>query len=271
MNNKTMDKKLEKQIFWRSWAVGASYNNLRGQGHGCVYSLYPLFNKLYPNEADKAKKAEAIKRHEVFYNITPQVNTVGLGLFAALEEKIAADDKFDKSTVNNMKMAIMGPASGVGDALFQVTIKLVAATIGLGLAQNGSALGGLLFFVIFNTCSYVARKTLLKLSYEKGDELVSSATDSGVIKMITEAASIIGLFMIGATVANTVKLSFALKWSVAGGEVTLQSFFDALMPKFLPFVVTLFVTYLLRKKVNANLLMILIIVIAILGKAIGLF
>lgn len=261
---------VRKKIFTRSWAVGASFNNLRGQGHGCVYSLYPLFDELYPNPEDKEKKAEAIKRHEVYYNITPQVNTVGLGLFAALEERIAADDSFDKESVNAMKASIMGPASGIGDAMFQVTIRLVAATIGLGLAQNGSPLGGILFFAIFNACSFIARKYLLQLSYSKGEQLVESATENGIIKMVTEAASVIGLFMVGSTVAGTVKFQFALKWAVAGGEVELQSFFDALMPKFLPLTITLLVAYLLRKKVNANLLMILIIVLSILLKWVGL-
>lgn len=87
MSNSVKENKVLKRILNRSWAVGAAYNNVRGQGHGAIYCLYPLLDKLYPNPEDKEKKVEAIKRHEVFYNITPQVNTIGLGIFAALEEK----------------------------------------------------------------------------------------------------------------------------------------------------------------------------------------
>ena len=265
MNNKTL-----KKIFVRSWTSGAAYNNLRGQGHGWVYTLYPLFDELYPNPEDKEKKIEAIKRHEVFVNITPQVNTLGIGLAASMEEKIAAGEDIDPASVNAIKASIMGPASGVGDALFQTTVKLIAATVSIGLAQSGSPLGGILFFVIFNACSFVTRRYLLGLSYKQGDRIIEEATQSGIIDIITEAASILGLFMIGATVASTVKLEFALSWEVVeGGVVTLQSFFDAIMPKFLPFTVTLIVAYLLRKKVDANLLMVIIIVIAILGKFFG--
>ncbi len=271
MNKNESSKKLLNKVFWRSWAVGAAYNNVRGQAHGAIFSLYPVFDALYPDPKDSKRKREAIKRHEVFYNITPQVNTVGLGLFTALEEKIAADESFDASSVNAVKAAIMGPASGIGDAMFQVTIKLVAASIGMGLAESGSPLGGILFFVIFNACSYAARKYLLTLSYNAGEKIVEDATENGIIQMITSAASIIGLFMIGAMVATNVNCSFALSWSAAGGEVQLQSFFDAVMPKFLPLCATLFVTYLLRKKVSANLIMVLMIVLAILGNAVGLF
>lgn len=267
----TKDNKMLKKILNRSWTVGAAYNNLRGQGHGAIYCLFPIFDKLYPNPEDHDKKVEAIKRHEVFYNITPQVNTVGLGLFVALEEKIAVDDSFDKKTVNAIKTAIQGPASGIGDALFQVTIKLIAASIGLSFAQNGSPIGGILFFLIFNLCSYFSRKYLLKFSYNAGEKIVEAASESGVLKMLTGAASIIGLFMVGAMVANSVKLNIGLSWEAAGGVIAVQSFFDSIMPQFLPFIVTLLVTYAIRKKVNANLIMILIIVISIGGKAVGLF
>lgn len=269
--SKTNNNKMLRSVFNRSWAVGAAYNNVRGQGHGAVFSLYPVFDKLYPNPEDHEKKVAAIKRHEVFYNITPQVNTVGLGLFTALEERIAEDPTFDESSVNAIKASIMGPASGIGDALFQVTIRLVALSIGIGLAQQGSPIGGLVFFALFNICSFVARRYLLNLSYKSGESLVESASETGILRLLTSAASIIGMFMIGAMVANTVKLQFGLSWEVAGGEVTLQSFFDALMPKFLPFVATLFIAYLLRKKVNANWLMVAIIGFSILGKWIGLF
>lgn len=265
-----MNKKTLKKIFIRSWTSGAAFNNLRGQGHGWVYTLYPLFDELYPNPEDSDKKKEAIKRHEVYVNITPQVNTLGIGLVASMEEKLAAGEDIDPASINAIKAAIMGPASGVGDALFQTTVKLIAATASIGLAQSGSPLGGVLFFVIFNAASFFTRRYLLGLSYEQGDKIIEDATKSGIISIITNAAAVLGLFMIGATVASTVSMSFILSWDVVeGGTVTLQSFFDAIMPKFLPLVVTLFIAYLLRKKVDANLLMILIIVLSILCNFLG--
>ncbi len=269
--NENEKKSSLKQILRRSWAVGAAYNNVRGQGHGCLFVLYPLLDKLYPNPEDQEKKIEAVKRHEVFYNITPQVNTLGLGLFAAMEEKIAEDKSFDASTVNAIKAAVMGPASGIGDAMFQVTIRIVAVSIGLGLALQGNPMGGLLFFLTFNACSYFVRRYLLRLSYESGEKLVAEAAESGIIQMLSSAAAIIGLFMVGGMVANTVSVNFALSWEMGGGEVTLQSFFDAIMPKLIPLLLTLGVTQCVRKKVNGNLIMLGIIVLGILGALVGLF
>lgn len=260
-----------KQLFRRSWFVGAAYNNVRGQGHGALYTLWPLIDKLYPDPAQKAKKIEALKRHTVFYNITPQVNTVGLGLFAAMEEKCAKDECFDASSINAMKAAIMGPMSGIGDAMFQVTIRIIATSIGLSFAMNGSWVGGALFFLIFNAFSYVIRRYLLYKSYGMGEQLVSTASESGLLQILTKAAAIIGLFMVGAMAASSVKLEFALSWMTAGAEVTLQSFFDAIMPKVLPLGLTLAAMAAIRKKMNANLLMLIMIVVAILGAWVGLF
>jgi len=266
-----MDDAMKKQLFRRSWAVGAAYNNVRGQGHGALFVLYPLIDKLYPNPEQKAKKIEALKRHTVFYNITPQVNTVGLGLFAAMEEKCAADDDFDASSINAMKAAIMGPMSGIGDAMFQVTIRIIATSIGLSFALNGSPLGGLLFWLIFNAFNYGIRKYLLGKSYNMGEHLVEAASESGLLQMLTRAASIIGLFMVGAIAASAVKLNFALSWQTAGAEIGIQSFFDAIMPKFIPLLLTLGIMRAVQKKVNANMIMLGIIVASILGAWIGLF
>lgn len=271
MHDNHEKKPILKQILRRSWLVGAAYNNVRGQGHGCMYVLYPLINRLYPDPKDRERKVAAIKRHLVFYNITPQVNTVGLGLFAAMEEKIAKDKTFDPSAVNALKAAIMGPASGIGDAMFQVTIRIVATSIGLSFALNGSPLGGLLFFLIFNSCSYFLRKYLLKASYNTGEALVTEATESGIIQMLNNAASIIGLFMVGAMVAKTVSVNFALSWTTAGEVVTLQSFFDSVMPKLVPILLTLGVMQAIRKKVNGNIIMVGMILVGILGAWIGLF
>lgn len=269
--NKNKSNSILRQIFLRSWVVGAAYNNVRGQGHGLLYTLYPLIDKLYPNPEQKKKKIEALKRHTVFYNITPQVNTVGIGIFAAMEEECARGDNFNPASINAMKAALMGPMSGIGDAMFQVTIRVIAASIGLSFAMNGSWVGGLVFFAIFNAFNYAIRKYLLYKSYNMGERLVNNAAESGFLQLLTDAATIIGLFMVGAMTASTVKFQFGLSWMTAGAEVTLQSFFDAIMPQFLPLCLTLIMMLAIRKKINGNILMLGIIAFSILGAGIGLF
>lgn len=77
--------------------------------------------------------------------------------------------------------------------------------------------------------------------------------------------------MVGAMVANTVSVTFALSWKTAGEAVTLQSFFDAIMPKLIPLLFTLVVMKGIQKKVNSNLIMIGIIALGILGAWVNLF
>ena len=60
------NNKLLRRILNRSWSVGAAYNNVRGQGHGAIYCLYPLLDKLYPNPEDKRKRSKQLKDTKYF-------------------------------------------------------------------------------------------------------------------------------------------------------------------------------------------------------------
>ncbi len=91
------------------------------------------------------------------------------------------------------------------------------------------------------------------------------------IQLLTNAASIIGLFMVGGLVANSVKLSLAFSWEAAGGPLPFRASLTRLCQNFLPLQPPFWLHTQLRKKANANLIMILIIVLSIVGKWIGLF
>lgn len=84
-----------------------------------------------------------------FYNCTPQTSAFTLGLAASMEEQYAADrENFNPETINAVKTSLMGPLSGVGDAFFQGTVRLIAFGLGISLAQQGSVLGPILAMII---------------------------------------------------------------------------------------------------------------------------
>lgn len=104
-----------KKLFWRSIPYEHSWNYER-MGHiGFMWALMPILRKLYPQDADfKA----ALKRHMELYNVTPYISTLPMSIAAAMEEVNATDDSFDTSAISNVKLALMGPLSGVGDAFY---------------------------------------------------------------------------------------------------------------------------------------------------------
>lgn len=86
------------------------------QALGYLYSLIPLLIKLYPNSKERA---EAYQRHLAFFNTTPAVSSFIMGISGAMEQKNAKDkENFDKTTINNIKVALMGPLAGIGDSFF---------------------------------------------------------------------------------------------------------------------------------------------------------
>ena len=62
-----------------------------------------------------------------------------------LEENAKAES-FDTDSINNVKVGLMGPLSGIGDSFFWGTFRVIAAGIGIGLAQQGNILGALIYF-----------------------------------------------------------------------------------------------------------------------------
>ena len=54
-----------------------------------------------------------------------------MGIAAAMEKEASINPDFDKSSINAVKVALMGPLSGIGDSIFWGSLRVVAAGIGL--------------------------------------------------------------------------------------------------------------------------------------------
>ena len=92
-----------------------------------------------------------------FFNTTPYISTAVFGISTAMEESNARNEDFDTSSINNVKVALMGPLAGIGDSMFWGTLRVIATGIGTSLAMQGSILGPLLFWLIFNVPAFAVR------------------------------------------------------------------------------------------------------------------
>ena len=175
-----------------------------------------------------------------------------------------------------MKVGLMGPLAGVGDPIFWGTARPVFAGIGAGMAQQGSILGPILFFLMFNAVRLFFRYWGIQYGYRRGLEVVSDM-GGGALQKITEVASILGLFVMGALVNKWTKIHIPYQLSEITnqlGEVeirTVQSTLDDLMPGLPALGLTFLCMFLLRKGINALWLIFGIFVIGILGYSGGFF
>lgn len=262
------DKKMLNSIFFRSFTIFAGVAGATKQGaSGFIYSLLPAINRYYTSEEDKA---DAMVRHSTWYNITQSMGTFVMGLTAAMERENSLRPDFDATSISAIKTSLMGPLSGIGDSIFWGVVRVIAASVGIALASQGSPLGAILFLLIYNIPAIACRYYMTYLGFSIGTSFVDKVYNSGLMQIVTKAASIVGLMMVGAMTASSVGFSTILQIPMATGDpVMVQTYLDSIFVGLVPLSLTLGCLYLLRKKVNPMLVMLgvmaLGIVLAILG------
>ena len=152
MTTGKMEKKEFMSGFWRSCCLQGCFNYERQQGLGFGYAMIPHLRRIYKDDPEGFK--EAMKRHLVFYNITPQCTTFVQGIAVAMEEEAASNPDFDASSINAIKTALMGPLSGIGDSIFWGTLRTIGLGVGISFCMQGNILGPILFLLIHNIGLY---------------------------------------------------------------------------------------------------------------------
>ena len=158
-------KKDINKLFWRSMCVNASFNYERHMSQGIQYALSPALTKLYDDKKDLSK---ALVRHSEFFNSTPALCPFILGVTLALEEKNAEDQEFDESSINAIKVSLMGPLAGIGDSIFWGTLRPLAGGIACSLALAGNSFAPIIFLLLFNIPHLLVRYFGLKFGYNSG-------------------------------------------------------------------------------------------------------
>ncbi len=264
------DKKITKRdlirVFWKSIPLEHAWNYERMDNVSFTYALLPVLQKLYPKKEDLSN---AMKRHLEVYNITPYISTLPLGIAAAMEEANAEDPEFDTSSISNVKMALMGPLSGIGDAFFWGTLRIIATGIGCALALKGNILGPILFFLIFNIPHYIIRYVSTFLGYRLGSTAMSEIGQSGLMQKVMQAASIVGIMVVGAMTMDMVHVNFITKLGAGESAATVQSLLDGIFPGLATLAVFGITYWMLKKKFNPLLIMLISLAVGIAGAYFG--
>lgn len=257
-----LDKKTLNKMVWRSCNLQASFNYERMQAAGWLYSILPGLEKIH---TDKDDLSLSMQHNLEFFNTHPFLVTFVMGIVLSMEQQ-----KSDINTIRAVRVAAMGPLGGIGDAIFWFTLVPIAAGICSNMAINGSFAGPILFLLIFNVVQFGVRFFLMNWSYELGTKAITLLTANA--KEFTRAASMLGVFIVGALTSNYGGTTIALE--IANGEspIVVQSILDGVLPKLIPLSLTLLLFFLMKKKGWTPVKCIfLLLVIGIVGAVIGLF
>lgn len=107
------------------------------------------------------------------------------------------------------------------------------------------------------------------LGYRSGKTAILDLLQSGRIKLVTAAAGVVGMFMMGAMTSNYVALSTTLSLGSGDGAILLQSVFDSILPGLLPALLVLFSYLYLKKRGKFLNLLIIYCVIGVVGALFG--
>ena len=290
------------QVAWRHQFLQGSWNYERMQNGGWCYSLIPAIKKLYPQKDDQVK---ALKRHLEFYNTHPYVSAPVMGVTLALEEERANGMPVSDTAIQGVKVGMMGPLAGVGDPVFWYTVRPILGALGASLALSGSIAGPILFFVAWNIIRLAFLWYSQEFGYNAGSNIAKDLS-GGLLRKVTEGASILGMFIIGALVERWVSIKFTpvvaqipqqdgafIDWNSlpAGADgikealtqysslgatglsdiktVTLQQNLDSLIPGLAAVGVTLLCCWLLKKKVSPIAIILGMFAVGIIGRVLN--
>ncbi len=262
------DKKMLKKVFWRTMTLSSTYNYERMQGLGYVYTMIPVIKRYYKNEEDRI---EAYKRHYELFNTTPTMGGFITGLSTSMEKEASEDPTFDKNSINAVKLSLMGPFAGIGDSIFQGSLRIITLGIGISLAAEGNFLGVILHLLIYNIIAHLLRYYGVFAGYNMGSSFVKKASENGLLGQVTKGAGIVGLMTVGAMVCSMVSFNLSAVLNIQGSELVVQDMLDSIFPNLLPLLLTFVCYKLLNKNVKPIWLMLGLMVFGVLGKVIGLF
>ena len=257
-----LDKKTLNKMVWRSLNLQGSFNYERMQANGWLYGILPGLLAIHGEGSDDLKLSMA---HNLeFFNTHPFLVTFVMGIILSLEQQ-----KAEINTIRAVRVAAMGPLGGIGDAIFWFTLVPIAAGICSNMAIEGNIMGPILFLLIYNAVQFGLRFGLMHLSYNMGTKAISVLTANA--KEFTRAASMLGVFIVGALTSNYGGTALNENLALENGT-TIQSILDGVLPKMIPLALTLGLLFLMKKKKWTPVMCIgALLVLGLVGAFFGIF
>ena len=263
--HKVLSKKVRHKMVWRSLMLQSSFNYERMQAGGWLYSIIPGLKAIHKNKEDLGY---SMLDNMQFFNTHPFDVQFVQGVTMAMEE-----NKSSRSLTRGVKVALMGPLGGIGDALFYLTMLPITAGIGASLSEQGNFFGPIIFLLLFNIIRFFMAFWLMDYGYGAGTKAIATMKEQ--TQKISRAASIVGLAVVGGLTATYVKFVFNgpnATFAPGGIKVSLQTgVLDKIMPAMLPLGFTFFCYWLLKKGKNPLVLITITLIIGLIGGYLKLF
>lgn len=264
------DCRIASGIGSRTRFLPGSYNRTRGQGRGILFMLYPYLQELYKNDPEELEKS--YHRHNTYFLCRFQFAPFIASILYQMEKQKSQGKKISDDSINDVKVALMGPLAGIGDPIFQAVEPMILTGVTLGLALQGSILGPVFYALLSMLFTWFFYMLFSFMGYSLGTKAVESISDEGVIGKATKAASLLGLMMMGYICAWQVHVNLNWTINLAGLTTNVQTdILDMIMPNMLSIVVVFAVFGLMKKGVSVGKIIVGIFVLNIVMALLGMY
>ena len=238
----------------------AGWNYERMQHTGYLWIILPQLRKIYGDNTEELKIA-ARTHCAPFFNTSNFLNTIITGIDLAIEEEEGMESL---ETVASLKTGLMGPLASIGDSLFGSLLPTIFGALAANMASAGNPLGIFIWIAVNIVVDWFRCKQTY-VAYDQGMKLVSTMSDQ--LNAITDAATVMGVFMVGALVSTNVGIVISAPIDLGGVTVDLQHIANMICPKLVPAALVGFVYWLLGKKgmTSTKAIFIVLIVAIVLG------
>lgn len=248
----------------RMWLMDTVSYSYATQNAPCAaFAAYYALRKIYGGDRTGFNKA-MLNQLDCVFNATPPVSGLILGAGLAIED---AGHEAGQQAENDLKIGLMGPVSGIGDVFIWILPMTILGSIAGYMAMEGSPVGILMWLLIW--AGLLAwRLQNYNQGYNAGVSVITSMADK--ISVLTDAASILGVTVVGSLIFNTVKLRTPLTFQY--GEIVLpvqEGVLDLIFPNILGILVTVLVYRLIKKGVNLSMIILGIIIVSCVCAAFG--
>jgi PTS system mannose-specific IID component len=175
----TNEKKLLKQLYWRSFTLYAAVTPSKQGASGFSYAVQPFLDTFYKGNEEGRK--EAMVRQMSYFNTNVAMYPFILGIVASMEKENSEKEDFNEESINAIKTSLMGPLAGIGDSVFWGVLRTLSAGIAVGLAQAGNVFAPIVFLLLFNLPVQILRFKGGQLGYSLGSSYISSLYENGLI------------------------------------------------------------------------------------------
>ncbi|SDI74467.1 PTS system mannose/fructose/sorbose family transporter subunit IID [Natribacillus halophilus] len=245
---------------FRSLMLQASFNYERMQGGGWLYSILPGLQHAHRNKKDLSN---SMQDNMAFFNTHPFLVTFIMGIVLAMEQ-----NKEDRAAIRGIRVAMMGPLGGVGDALFYLTLLPLTGGIAASMAIEGNIFGPIMFIIVFNVIHFGTRFSLMFYGYRAGVNAIAKIKEG--TQRISRGATIVGITVVGGLIATFVTIDVDYFLDFGETEMDIQEdVLDSIMPGLLPLVYTLAMYFLLKKKQSPLILIGITVLFGLLGAYLG--